>query len=522
MRKITILFLFFQFLLPLAESQNVSIQINVHDTHFIVTDPSGNRCGVDPRNAASMQDWVWFREIPRANYGSQGVGSLDPNDPGRGSMEFYQSYNAPMGDGIYLIEVIGTELGVVDVFVSAGGKDSTQIQEFWFELKRHPIDTDGIVAFRFTYYSSPGSPSSLVKVVNANSLFQDISAMRKLDWITTEIALDKYHALITTYGAYFEQTDYEAAKGTLNTMLQELASDSGSTITRDAYRLLQADVEQLIAGFPSSPPQTPISSYSLFATHSMHLEQNSKVFSGDIGVTEAGDPPLLDSQVELSVGIGVTTAASSSIKAHRIKVKQGATVSGDVSYNELENNGTIAGTLHTPLSLPLAAELPEFKSSTPGSQNIEVLQNGSQTLQPGSYGDILVRRNGRLTFTGGTYQVKSITSGDDARLLFQSTTEVRIAGKFDSGEGSTIGPEDTTTVTSDQLIFYVGGINGSNGNLGATPKSAKIGIANRVKANFYVPNGTLWIRQNSEATGAFIGKDVDIGIGVKVWLKSAF
>ena len=43
-----------------------------------------------------------------------------------------------------------------------------------------------------------------------------------------------------------------------------------------------------------------------------------------------------------------------------------------------------------------------------------------------------------------------------------------------------------------------------------------------MKANFYVPNGTLWIRQNSQATGAFIGKDVDVGIGVKVWLKSAF
>jgi len=99
---------------------------------------------------------------------------------------------------------------------------------------------------------------------------------------------------------------------------------------------------------------------------------------------------------------------------------------------------------------------------------------------------------------------------------------VRIPGKFDTDQGTYTGPQDTTTLSANQIIFYVAGINGSSGNLRATPKAAQIGIGNTVKANFYVPNGTLWIRQNSKATGAFIGKDVDVGIGVKVWLQSAF
>ena len=341
--------------------------------------------------------------------------------------------------------------------------------------------------------------------------------MRKLDWITTDAVAEKYRGLVTTYASHLQQEDSLAAKETLNVFLSELATDSGATINGDGYRLLRADVEQLISELPSSPPQSPVSPYSLFAMHSMHLEQNSKVFSGDVGVNAAGSSPFLDSEVELSVGIGVTTAASSALKAHRIKVKSGATVNSNVYYNELENNGTITGSQNTPLSLPLVAALPEFKQATPGTQNIEVPQNGTQTLPPGSYGDIMVRLKGRLTFTGGTYQINSITGGDDAQFLFQSPTEVRIAGKFDSGEGTTIGPEDTTTMSADQVIFYVGGINGSNGNLGATPKAAKIGIGNKVHANFYVPNGTLWIRQNSEAKGQFIGKDVDVGIGVKVW-----
>ena len=265
-----------------------------------------------------------------------------------------------------------------------------------------------------------------------------------------------------------------------------------------------------------------ISSYSLFATHGLWLEQNADVISGDIGINEAGTAPFLDSQVELSVGIGTTTASGYSIKANRIKIKQGSTVGSDVYYNELDNNGTITGTQHAPLTLPLVSTLPEFKQATPGPQNITIPQSGTQTLQPGSYGDILVRKNGKLIFTGGVYHLASFNTGDNAQLLFQAPSEVRIAGKFDTDQGSYIGPEDTTSVSANQIVFYIGGINGSNGNLGATPKAAQIGLSNVVKANFYVPNGTLWIRQNSQATGAFVGKDVDVGIGVKVWLKSAF
>jgi|GEM_PF-2882745 len=269
------------------------------------------------------------------------------------------------------------------------------------------------------------------------------------------------------------------------------------------------------------PVFSMLSEFSVFAFHSAYLEQNSEIRSGGIGVNEAGSPPFLNSDVELTIGIG-TVVSSHVVKANRIKIKDGGTVNSDVYYNDIENNGTISGQQITPLTLPLVASLPEFKTGTPGSTNITVPQDGQQVLSSGSYGDILVRRNGTLTLTGGAYDFNSFNTGDNVRVVFQAPSEVRIAQKFDSDQGSYIGPEDTTSMTADQIVFYIGGINGSNGNMTATPKAAQIGIANTVKANFYVPNGTLWIRQNSQVTGAFIGKDVDVGIGVKVWLKSAF
>jgi hypothetical protein len=43
-----------------------------------------------------------------------------------------------------------------------------------------------------------------------------------------------------------------------------------------------------------------------------------------------------------------------------------------------------------------------------------------------------------------------------------------------------------------------------------------------VYAQLYVPNGSLWLRQNSVGTWAFLGKWVVIGIGVEVALDNAF
>jgi hypothetical protein len=343
---------------------------------------------------------------------------------------------------------------------------------------------------------------------------------RSLGWIEDQTTADKYLSYFSSARAKLVQGDSVGARTPLQQVLRDVDVDSSSTLTSEAYALLRYNTEYLLNQLPAG--QEGIVPYGLFATHSMWLRENSKVYSGSIGVDSAGSPPFLDSQVELSIGQGVTIASGSTVKAHRIKVKQGAVVGGDVSYNELDNNGTITGSQHTPLSLPLVASLPEFKVSAPGTENITVVQNGSQTLAPGSYGDIEIKKNGRLTLTGGTYDLVSITAGDDVWIVVQSTSEIRIADKFSSGEGSYVGPEDTTRLSANQIKFYVEGINGKTGTLGADPKAAKIGMRNTVKATFYVPNGTLWIRQGSEVEGAFIGKDVEVGIGVKVWWKSGF
>src|SRR5262249_23759697 len=49
-----------------------------------------------------------------------------------------------------------------------------------------------------------------------------------------------------------------------------------------------------------------------------------------------------------------------------------------------------------------------------------------------------------------------------------------------------------------------------------------IGEQNTIEANIYAPNGTLWLKARTSATGAFIGKRVRLGDDTTVALDSIF
>jgi len=264
----------------------------------------------------------------------------------------------------------------------------------------------------------------------------------------------------------------------------------------------------------------PPENYVVFATNSVFLEQNAEILSGSVGVNDESPGPVLDSQVELTVGMGVTTPPGFVLKADRLRVKSGAQVASDVFCNELTNSGSITGDFTLSLDLPLFSSLPPFQTAPAGTQYIEVPNNASISLAAGDYGDIVVKAGGTILFTGGIYNLRSIDARDNTNLLFAAPSEVRMAHKFDSDLEVFIGPVQNAGIDAANIIFYVAGINGNTGNLGATPKAAQVGISNTVLANFYVPNGTLWLRQNTTATGAFWGKDVDAGIGVQLALDN--
>src|SRR6185436_11325256 len=160
-----------------------------------------------------------------------------------------------------------------------------------------------------------------------------------------------------------------------------------------------------------------IGNVAVLGTHSVWIQSGADVLSGDVVANEAGSAPFLGS-AEVSIGGGASTAAGWDVQGNRVTVASGASVASDVYYNQLTNNGSIGGAQYTPLSLPVFAALPAFQSASPGSTDVNVAVNGSLTLAPGSYRDLIVGRKATVTFTGGTYHFREIQVDREAKLFF--------------------------------------------------------------------------------------------------------
>jgi hypothetical protein len=171
------------------------------------------------------------------------------------------------------------------------------------------------------------------------------------------------------------------------------------------------------------------------------------------------------------------------------------------------------------LSLPVPATIPPFQQASPGTQDVTVDPHQSITLTAGAYRDILVKHHGTILFSGGgSFALRSLDTGDEVTLEFDAPTTIMISDKLDTDHGCTVGPQAGASIDATDIVFHVAGINGSTGNLGASPKAVQIGSTNTLQASLHAPNGTVWLRQGTVASGTFIGRDVMVGEQVEVGL----
>jgi ELWxxDGT repeat protein len=247
----------------------------------------------------------------------------------------------------------------------------------------------------------------------------------------------------------------------------------------------------------------------LFSTNSAILENRTVIHSGSVFVNDQSST----TDTELTVGRDVITAADYVLKADSITIDRRSVIEGDVYYNDLINAGIINGTAYTPIALPLYEGLPPFHEAYPGQDDIVIPENGYAALVEGAYGKIEIKGNGTLDLTGGEYDVQSITMKDQANLVFLDSSEVRVQENILTKELCYIGSALDSDVGADEVIFYVGR---------TEEKAIEIGKASVVHANFYVPEGELVFKNEVEATGAFLARDIQAGKRVQFNLDSFF
>ena len=142
----------------------------------------------------------------------------------------------------------------------------------------------------------------------------------------------------------------------------------------------------------------------------------------------------------------------------------------------------------------------------------------SATLAPGIYGDVTLQPSSTLTLGAGVYHMKSFRLKSGAKILVTGRVQIRVRRGATGDNSSVIMPRAGSSVRPQDILIYIGGTDAQSAftyALNISPKST-------ITANVLAPNGTVYLSQGTTCTGAFFGKVVQIGTGVKLSLASSF
>ena len=380
----------------------------------------------------------------------------------------------------------------------------------------------------FTYSISDGHGGIATATVSATVTAVNDSPIAANDSATTR------EGVAVTVSVLANDSDVEGSALTVtgvSTPAHGTAAFTASSVTYtpaanfngiDSFTYTVGDGGTVSTGTVTVTVKDALERVAVLATNSAWIQTGADVLSGDVVVNQAGAGPFLNG-TELSLAGTVTTPSGWDLDADSLTIAAGTTVASDVFFNQLTNAGAVSGQQTSSLTLPVFTTLPAFLGATPNTTDVSVSNNGTRTLAPGTYRDLIIGRKATVTFTGGIYHFRSIRTSDiQAKLLFSAASTVRVQQTFKTLGTTTIGPASGASVTAAGIVFYIGGINGTGGGITETPKAVEIGTDNVLTANIYAPNGTLWLADRTQARGSFIGKDVLVGPDVQVTLQTAW
>ncbi|WP_454062961.1 PKD domain-containing protein [Candidatus Nitrospira salsa] len=263
--------------------------------------------------------------------------------------------------------------------------------------------------------------------------------------------------------------------------------------------------------------------FVVFGKEGVWIKRDSTVLSGDVGANVASGGPYFTGDYEVTIGLDARfTNPTSRIMGDTMRLKRGSQVQ-DVSANTLKGPGQVFGTLTSPVDLPLVSSLPLIPSVAPGTQDIDVSNDGILSLDAGHYGFLTVGKRATVTLTGGEYHFRKWNIRREAKVYATASVDIRVAEHLETRSEVLIGPApNATTLTAADVKITGIAINGTLGNFSSTPKAVKFGVNNTLRANVYAPNGTLWVKQDSTAKGAFVGRWVRMGTESTITLEGGF
>ena len=282
------------------------------------------------------------------------------------------------------------------------------------------------------------------------------------------------------------------------------------------------------------PSQSPLTRFVVFSTDLTWLHSGTIVASGDVGAnTQQSDDDNDHDNDDVTVRLdnGVTMQqASSRVVGDTVRLGPGSAIYNLVDNALISHNSTILGVRVDTMALPYLT-MPAVPAIAAGTQSITVKKNTTLTLAAGGYGRVEVENGATLKLTGGLYQFVSLDVDESATVVFQAPVQLRIQTYLDADTRSNLILDPAAAgLRASQVVIYVAGSNNGSANdkhdsvdegFGG-PAVVNIGERAVVQANICAPNGSIWLKSRSQATGAFVGQHVLVGSFSKLTLDSAF
>jgi hypothetical protein len=253
------------------------------------------------------------------------------------------------------------------------------------------------------------------------------------------------------------------------------------------------------------------------------IQHGSMILSGDIGANQVSTGPYLNGNQEITISQDVTVQnADGQIMGNTVRLHNRSRIQ-NIAVNTVLGKGEVLGTVTTPLTLPLVSVMPPIPLVAPGGQDVNVPAGTTLTIQPGAYGRLRVHPQAIVVLVGGQYDFRNWDIREGGRVYAAGSTEVRVRDRIDTHSRTVVGPAPNAPQLSARDLLIIGmGRNGTTGVIDDTDPAVRFGEESLVRAQVYVPHGLLWIKDNSQATGAFLGKWVRMGNGLTIALEGGF
>jgi hypothetical protein len=250
-----------------------------------------------------------------------------------------------------------------------------------------------------------------------------------------------------------------------------------------------------VAGTAFAQPSTILNGYVLFAQDNLRI-RTATIADGDVGVN-AGILYLR----------GTINAPKSDFAAG-VAHMDTKTVCEDLFTNDVVGgSGTCvkrAAGVPNPLFANLAQAC-EFPTNEVGCGGQAVLVDHGQvrTLQPGSYGDLIVQGGGAgpavVKLEPGTYRFCNVRVSRNGSILFKGPSRVIVAGSSRISNATDVGPDPSLGLSAPPpgaIKWFVAG------------SQARFSRKGNVGMHVCAPNGKMVVGSGTVLTGRFVARSI--------------